>query len=105
MANDAEDEIQGQQIFEIILPLEQIPDGARVRKITGAKRFTVRKKLKIYGYTAENDERVEFDPQDKFVFLYYDGGVCAEPKSLKMVWFADITAVQRMLNELTEEDK
>ena len=52
--------------YELIIELKKIPDGGIVRKVSGEKRYKVRRNLKIYGIEFSSDiERVMINELNK----------------------------------------
>lgn len=76
-------------VYEIIVSLKQVPDGAIVRKITGEKEYIVKRNLKIFT-DAQTPVNKEIKCDNECVFLIpNDGNICMYSESKKMIWITD----------------
>jgi hypothetical protein len=87
------------RMYKLILSAENIPDGASVAKLNGAKIFTLRKKLVIYGQI-ENDLKT-IKPEKGVVFLVYPctGNITAISDKTDLIWEIDGQRLMEMFQE------
>jgi hypothetical protein len=91
-------------IYELIVPLEQVPDESNVRKITGEKTYTVKRDIKIYTNLADAPNK-EIECATDCVFLIDDrANISMEDKNKKVVWIVDIETLHAYLSKVIHDD-
>lgn len=87
--------------FEVILPLCEIPEGSKVRKIRGSALMLLKHSYTIYG---EGGQKII--PPDNFVYLIQSNGHCSiHNESEEFVWLVDSEDLYYYIKALNEEDK
>ena len=87
---------------DIIAPAALIPDGSRVRKVTGTTVFILRKELQIH---VERDHFGEHNPiQLKGCFLICDGEVSNVSECKHLVWIGQDITVHQEADQTDEDD-
>lgn len=91
-------------LYEVILPLEFIPDDATVRKNTGEKTYTVKRNIKVYTNVADVPHK-EIECATDCVFLIDKrASISMEDKNKKVVWIVDIETLHRYLSNMMMKD-
>jgi hypothetical protein len=91
-------------LFKIILPLKDVPKGATITKLKGAKEYIVHDSIRLFKEDGEKQE-ITSDGSSRFlVALHGDANISIHEGDTEVVWRCDLDAAKEFFNRFDEED-
>ncbi len=92
------------KIFKLLMPAEEVPEGATVTKRAGTKLYELRRKLTIYGPAGGQAREITAD--EGCVFLIANAGtINAISGDTEVIFHAEKQHIHILMNEEEEDTR